>query len=476
MTNKKKRKLRKGRVIGWLAIIAVVFLVCFFLGYYTNHKEADFISDIKTLFGIETSVDTLVENSESEVLMDNNDKDEYNGINQEISEEAGNASNSLVALPDSEEELKEYLVSLATPEGSAVEVVKQAVERPMVKGIYVTGPVAGHERMQEIIQLVEETELNAVVIDVKNDDGFVTYSMSSETVERLGSTVRYVKDMPALVELLHSKDIYVIARIVAFRDPHLAEAKPEWSVHRTNGAIYYDSSGLAWVNPYKREVWDYLAEIATVAAEDGFDEIQFDYVRFSTEIGAGEVDYGEDSATVSKTEIINEFTNYIYGKLSPLGVAVSADVFGTIIDNENDSRIVGQDYAAIGRNLDVICPMIYPSHYASGVYGQTYPNSAPYEMISGALQASENKLSGLSEEDKPIVRPWLQDFTASWIKPYHSYGAEEVREQIQAVYDAGYSEWILWNASNRYTKEALLPAETPSAGEAVNEETSQSPA
>lgn len=473
MTNKKKRKLRKGRIVGWLAIIAVVFLVCFFLGYYANHKEADFISDIKTLFGIETSVDTLVENSESEVLMDNND--ENSGINQEIFEEAGNASNSLVALPDSEAELKEYLVSLATPEGSAVEVVKQAVERPLVKGIYVTGPVAGHERMQEIIQLVEETELNAVVIDVKNDDGFVTYSMSSETVERLGSTVRYVKDMPALVELLHSKDIYVIARIVAFRDPHLAEAKPEWSVHRTNGSIYYDSSGLAWVNPYKREVWDYLAEIATVAAEDGFDEIQFDYVRFSTEIGAGEVDYGEDSATVSKTEIINEFTNYIYGKLSPLGVAVSADVFGTIIDNENDSRIVGQDYAAIGRNLDVICPMIYPSHYASGVYGQTYPNSAPYEMISGALQASENKLSTLSEWDKPIVRPWLQDFTASWIKPYHSYGAEEVREQIQAVYDAGYSEWILWNASNRYTKEALLPAETPPIEEPVSEEVLPSP-
>ena len=173
----------------------------------------------------------------------------------------------------------------------------------------------------------------------------------------------------------------------------------------------------------------------------------------------GEVDYGEDSATVSKTEIITQFTEYAHDKLSPLGVAVSADVFGTIIDNAYDSGIVGQDYAAISSNLDVICPMIYPSHYASGVYNQKYPNSAPHEMITGAMQASDMALSGLTEDEKPIVRPWLQDFTASWIKPYQAYGAKEVREQIQAVYDAGYTEWILWNASNRYTKDALLPAE-----------------
>ncbi|MBQ8246754.1 MAG: putative glycoside hydrolase [Lachnospiraceae bacterium] len=442
---KKKRRIKPGRVIPLLVGVVILFIGCFLFGYYHNNKEADFISDIKTILRIEETRETIVEVSGEDIEVGETNKEDEDG------------TVTIAKLPEDEGELKEYLTSQATPEGKMLAVAKEAP--PAVKGIYVTGPVAGHERMEEIIQLVEETELNAVVIDVKNDDGYVTYAMSNETVEALGARVKYVKDMPGLIDRLHEKGIYVIARIVAFRDPHLAEAKPEWSVHRTNGSIYYDNSGLAWVNPYKREVWDYLVEIAECAVADGFDEIQFDYVRFSTEIKPGEVDYGEDSATVSKTEIITEFTQYAHDKLSPLGVYVSADVFGTIIDNKNDSSIVGQDYAAISSNLDVICPMIYPSHYASGVYNQTYPNSAPYEMITGAMQASDTALASLPEEEKPIVRPWLQDFTASWIKPYHAYGAKEVREQIQAVYDAGYSEWILWNASNRYTKEALLPAE-----------------
>lgn len=452
--NKKKRKIKAGRVVPLVIGIVVLFTACFLLGYYKNNEDANFIADVKTLFRIEELSETLVTEGNN---VSTSEAEEYEN---DLPENEGGSENAsgVPALPNNEEQLKEYLVAQITPEGQALAVTKEAP--PAVKGIYVTGPVAGHARMEEIIQLLEETELNAVVIDVKNDDGFVTYSMSSETVEALGATVRYVKDMPALVERLHEMGIYVIARIVAFRDPHLAEAKPEWSVHRTNGAIYYDSSGLAWVNPYKREVWDYLVEVASCAVADGFDEIQFDYVRFSTEIKAGEVNYGEDSATVSKTEIITQFTQYIYEKLSPLGVAVSADVFGTIIDNGYDSGIVGQDYAAISSNLDVICPMIYPSHYASGVYNQQYPNSAPYEMIMGAMQASDAALAGLSEDEKPIIRPWLQDFTASWIKPYHAYGADEVRAQIQAVYDAGYTEWILWNASNRYTKEALLPDES----------------
>lgn len=459
----KKRKIRVGHVIPLVVGIVVLFSACFLFGYYYNNESADFITDIKTLFHLETLEEVIASGNKEENNVNIENADNILEENEDSQEGV------LQVLPENEEELKDYMASLVTPEGKMLAVAKQAP--PAVKGIYVTGPVAGHERMNDIIQLVEETELNTVVIDVKNDDGFITYSMSSETVETLGTMVKYVKDMPALVQTLHDKGIYVIARIVTFRDPFIAKAKPEWSVHRTNGSVYYDNSGLAWVNPYNREVWDYLVEVATCAAEDGFDEIQFDYVRFSTEIKAGEVNYGEDSATVSKTEIITQFTEYVYSKLSPLGVIVSADVFGTIIDNEYDSGIVGQDYAAISGNLDVVCPMIYPSHYASGVYGQQYPNSAPYEMITGALNASGNSLSTLPEGERPIVRPWLQDFTASWIKPYHKYGAEEVRAQIQAVYDAGYTEWILWNASNYYTKDALLPDESlMSAEEAGSEE------
>ena len=248
-----------------------------------------------------------------------------------------------------------------------------------VKGIYVTGPIAGHERMSELEQLAASSELNAMVIDIKNDEGIVTYQMEQPMVEELEAAVRYIPDLPELVKRLKEQDVYLIARIVAFKDPLLAQKRPEWCVHRKDGSVFLDKNGLAWVNPYCREVWEYLLDLAKEAAAAGFDEIQFDYIRFPTEIRDEEVDYGEDSQEKSKTEVISEFTAYAYETLSPLGVWVSADVFGTIIDNEYDASLVGQDYREMAMNLDYICPMVYPSHYRDGVYGIEHPDLQPYE-------------------------------------------------------------------------------------------------
>lgn len=363
-----------------------------------------------------------------------------------------------------------------------------------VKGIYITGPVAGSEKMDELITLVEETELNAMVIDVKNDEGVVTYKMQSDTVLEIESGVRYIKDMEALVEKLHGKDIYLIARIVAFKDPYLAEMKPELSLKTSSGAVFRDKNGDAWVNPYMQEVWEYLVEIGTHAAEIGFDEIQFDYIRFSTDVNAGSVDYGEIAETMTKEEVITGFTEYAYNKLHPLGVKVSADVFGTIIDNDYDAALVGQNYQEMAAHLDYICPMVYPSHYSNGVYGLEVPDKEPYETVYHAMSESKKKLepvedvsaNSLERDEGTIdvsanslertgrtadvsanslertektagVRVWLQDFTATWVKGHIEYGAAEVRAQIQAVYDAGYEEWILWNARMNYTEGALLP-------------------
>lgn len=340
-------------------------------------------------------------------------------------------------------------------ESSANEVTEPIQEREpvKVKGIYVTGPTAGTEKMDELIRLVEETELNAMVIDVKNDEGLVTYKMQSDTVLEIESGVRYIPDMAALIEKLHEKDIYLIARIVAFKDPYLAEKKPELSLKTKTGAVFRDKNGEAWVNPYSHEVWDYLVEIGKQAAEDGFDEIQFDYIRFSTDANAGSIDYGEVAEQMTKEEAITGFTKYAYDTLHPLGVVVSADVFGTIIDNESDAEIVGQNYQEMAACLDYICPMVYPSHYSNGVYGLEIPDKEPYETVYHAMTASKEKLDALTAD----VRVWLQDFTASWVKGHISYGADEVRAQIQAVYDAGYEEWILWNARMNYTEGALFP-------------------
>lgn len=332
-----------------------------------------------------------------------------------------------------------------------------------VKGIYVSGPVAGSARMDELIELVDQTELNAVVIDIKNDEGKVTYDMQSKQVLEIGAGVGYIADIEELVAKCKEKNIYLIARIVAFRDPYLAEEKPEWAVHTKDGGVFRDKSGLAWVNPYERGVWDYLAEIASEAAAAGFDEVQFDYIRFSTDVKADEVDYGPESERVGKIEIITEFTKYMYEKLRTLGVYVAADVFGTVIENETDQQIVGQDYVKMAEHLDYICPMIYPSHYRNGSYGIAVPDADPYHTIHGACSASVQELSALPEENRAHVRAWLQSFTASWVPGHISYGPQQIRAQIKGAYDAGYDEWILWNAAVKYQRDSLLTEEEAEA-------------
>ncbi len=347
-------------------------------------------------------------------------------------------------------------------EGNIEEIEDGAIARrePVkVKGIYVSGPAAGTDRLETLIELVEQTELNAMVIDIKNDEGRVTYEMQSEQVLEIDAGVGYIKDIEELVSKCKEKNIYLIARIVAFRDPYLAEQKPEWAVHTKDGNIFRDKSGLAWVNPYKREMWDYMAEIASQAADVGFDEIQFDYIRFSTDIKEDEVDYGQESEQISKVEIIREFTEYMYEKLTPQGVYVAADVFGTVIDNEIDQEIVGQDYVQMAEYLDYICPMVYPSHYYSGSYGISIPDAAPYSIIYAALSSSVQELQALPEEKRAQVRPWLQGFTASWVAGHISYGREQLRAQMKGAYNAGYDEWIVWNAAVKYQPDWFLTDE-----------------
>lgn len=349
-------------------------------------------------------------------------------------------------------------------DNSAAEVAPKSKVAPVkVKGIYVSGPVAGTDRMDELIALVEETELNTLVIDIKNDEGRVTYKMQSDRVLEIDAGVRYIPDIEELVRKCKEKNIYLIARIVAFRDPYLAEQKPELAVKTKSGEVFRDEKGLAWVNPYKKEVWEYLVEIAAEAANAGFDEVQFDYIRFSTDIAEQEADYGPEAANVSKIEVITDFTEYLYEKLSPLGVYVAADVFGTVIDNETDQKIVGQDYAKMAAHLDYICPMIYPSHYYSGSYGIPVPDAEPYRTIYEASSASVKALDTVPEEERAKVRVWLQSFTAKWVEGHISYGPVQIRAQIKGAYHAGYEEWILWNASMNYQADAFLTEEEAEA-------------
>ena len=275
------------------------------------------------------------------------------------------------------------------------------------------------------------------------------------------------------------KNIYLIARIVAFKDPFLVKAKPEWCVHNKDGSIFQDKDGLAWLNPYEPQVWDYLLKIAEEALRIGFDEVQFDYIRFSTDSGMKNADFGTSGEEKNREEIIEDFVKYAAQRVHEAGGAISADVYGMVIDSRVDQEIVGQNYVEMSRYLDYISPMVYPSHYGPYNYDIPVPDAEPYRLVLTALQASKKALAGVLEKtvsgNKGIeysteeiaalmpmegiqaqVRPWLQDFTATWVKGHINYEAEEIRAQIQAVYDAGYEEWILWNASNRYTEDGLL--------------------
>lgn len=360
------------------------------------------------------------------------------------------------------ESVSENDVGDETVSGNAAAYLRTSGKRPApvkVRGIYVSGPIAGAARMDDLIDLVDRTELNAMVIDIKNDEGRVTYRMQSDQVLEVESGIGYISDIDALVAKCKEKDIYLIARIVAFRDPYLAERKPEWAVHTKDGAVFRDKNGLAWVNPYCREVWDYLVEIASQAAQAGFDEVQFDYIRFSTDVRESSVDYGPESERTDKIGIITEFTKYLYERLAPQGVYVAADVFGTVIDNKTDQEIVGQDYVRMAQYLDYICPMVYPSHYYSGSYGIAVPDADPYGTIRAAATASVDQLGALPETERAKVRLWLQSFTASWVPGHISYGPEQIRAQIKGARDAGYDEWILWNAAVNYQPDAFLTDE-----------------
>ena len=323
-----------------------------------------------------------------------------------------------------------------------------------VKGIYVTGPMAGSAAMDDLIALVDETELNAMVIDVKNDDGAITYAMDLDKVQSTNACIAYIPDINELMQKLKEHHIYTIARIVCFKDPVLAKAQPDLALKKTDGTPITDANGLSFVNPYKKECWEYLTAIASSAAEIGFDEIQFDYVRFPVGEDASQADYGVDLNAHPKQEAIRDFLSYARTQLHEKDIVFGADVFGTIIGNDVDAALVGQDYQMLGSIADILSPMVYPSHYGAGVFGLDVPDAHPYETVYHALDDSKKELSSITAHCA-TVRPWLQCFTATWISGHLSYGADEIQAQIQAVYDAGYEEWILWNASNRYTADGL---------------------
>lgn len=334
------------------------------------------------------------------------------------------------------------------------QIMYELYSKPVkVKGIYV--PANKMSKLDELIELADTTEINSFVIDIKNDYGYLTFGTDNAYIQEIGSVSKTpnISDIEQVMDKVYTANIYPIARIVTFKDNIVGNTHPERMIKDKEGNVYKTKDGDMWLNPYDKRNWEYILEICKEAIALGFKEIQFDYVRFHESMNSERVDLPED---VSKTEIITEFMAYMYEELKPYGVFVSADVFGAIITSKIDAEIVGQDYKELVKHLDYISPMVYPSHYGPGSFGIKYPDLQPYDIILKSMQASTQSIKELERnERKAEVRPWLQDFTATWVKPHQTYGKEQIRQQIDGVYDAVLDQWILWNGAANYTKEGL---------------------
>ena len=405
-----------------------------------------------------------------------------------------------------------------------------------VRGIYVTGWVAGlHNRFNALCGLVDRTELNAMVIDVR-DDGEISYKADIPlAIDSHACVKKY--DVDKVISTLNEHHIWPIARIACMRDTPLAKAHPELAVHGPDGQVWHDRSKHYWLNPYKKEVWDYNVDVALDALKHGFKEIQFDYVRFPSEGKISTLQYPGKPPGSKRTDQINAFLKYASAKIHAQGGWFSADVFGLTPTVERRYRLrhpeaaaqttgakptgagatpgttpptaipvtgaaatmrptasaipagdktvaanggksgkmgasgssksaknapvdkiaedmgIGQMFSKMAANMNYMCPMTYPSHYAHGEFGIASPNAEPYKVI---LKSVGDAKDLIADVPNCKLRPWIQDFT---LGPPH-YGPNEVKAQIKALHDLGIHEYLLWNAGCKFTEAALAKKAT----------------
>jgi len=329
-----------------------------------------------------------------------------------------------------------------------------------VKGIYVTSNSTQGKKMDELVKFIKDSNLNTMVIDVKDDTGNITMNLNTGNKQVDKNTLDIV-DGKKLLKKLHDNNIYPIARIVTFKDTKLANEHPEWTFKNSDGSVWTNGKGDSFVNPFMKEVWKYDIDVAKAAAKAGFQDIQFDYVRFpegfenqadSLTYNKGEYKNSQMSSGDQRVDTITKFLEYANKELKPMGVNVSADVFGYSALVENAPGI-GQSFPKISKNVDAISSMIYPSHWSNGDFGLQAPDTEPYKTVNRYIQ-KENSLLDTLGKDKPISRPWIQDFTASYLGAgnYIDYDTRAISEEVQALKDNGVNEFLLWNAGNDYTE------------------------
>lgn len=360
----------------------------------------------------------------------------------------GDAPGSLAASPP--DSTQESVVPEPEPEPPPPDPRRNAPDQ--IRGLYLNAYAAGSRtRLPRLLAVADTTEINAFVIDVKDERG-VRYRSDIPLAREIAIPEEVViRDLVALLDTLDNHGIYSIARIVVFNDPPLSAARPEWSIRNPDGGVWLDRAGHSWVSPWDHDVWDHNISIAEEVARAGFDEIQFDYVRFPEQFRSLPLQVHPE-AEGDRTDAIAAFLNEAKRRLHPLDVVVAADVFG-LSPNTFDDVGIGQQWETLGAIADHMLPMMYPSHYFSThLPNVPRPNAMPYETVfksAGMARLRNDRLRDAGIDPARVI-VWLQAFQAPWLRDGVTYGDEEVRRQKQGVYDAGFDDWILWHPGSQY--------------------------
>ena len=320
----------------------------------------------------------------------------------------------------------------------------------IVRGLYVNRWAAqSTRRMRGLIAIADSTEINAFVIDMKDEFG-LNYHSADSTVARNAGTAGSVPQLRALLDTLDKHGILTIARIVVFKDSVAARRNPDHVIRRPDGQPWRDKHGLTWVDPYDRTIWEYNVRVAEELARLGFREIQFDYIRFPEPYKSLPPQVFRDANGVSKPEALANFFREACPRIHRAGAGCTADIFG-LVTTVPGALEVGQQWEKLSPVTDVLLPMVYPSHYPHGAFGVERPNADPYTIVKAAISRAHERDLALGLTGPERVRPWLQAFTLG--KP--AYGAHEIEEQKRAVYDSGYDGWVLWHPGSLY--ETFVP-------------------
>ena len=350
-----------------------------------------------------------------------------------------------------------------------------------VKMIYMSQCVVATPSFRDkLVALIDETELNSLMIDIKDYSGKISFKTENPDIAFAVSDGCKASDMKEFIKLLHEKDIYVIGRITVFQDPLYTKLHPESAVKRdSDGGVWKDYKGLSFVDVGAKEFWNYIVELSKESYALGFDELNFDYIRFPSDGNMRDIAFTH-SEPREKAEVLEEFFAYLYEQLKNYKAEdgtvpiMSADLFG-LTTTSNDDMNIGQELVRALPYFDFVMPMVYPSHYPDHYNGWANPASVPYEIISfsmseavrranliaaapGSTSTSTQALyfkklaqKGHGKVSPKQLRPWLQDFDLG-----ATYTPDMVRAQIQATYDVGLNSWALWDAGNTYTRAALL--------------------